>query len=731
MLTRRAFFRYSGATALTLYAMTSSGARVAVATATGGTLDPSTIPKFTGPLLIPPVMPRAGTIPGRGGPSIDHYEIAMRQFSQQVLPEGLPRTTVWGYGPAGSDGTASHHAPSLTIEATAGVPVRVRWVNDLVDEQGHYRPHLLAVDPTLHWANPERLPDADGHEATDQRPDFSGRTYVRPEDYVDPETQFTSYRGPVPIVTHVHGAMGVGDESDGYTEAWYLPAATDLDPGLATGGRWFDFFAAQAEQRFGVAPVPGSQTSQYPNDNRPATLWFHDHALGLTRLNVYAGPAGFYLLRDVSGGDGPIRDARTGGRGRLPGPAPRRTDPPQGRDYYEIPLAVQDRSFNADGSLFYPDTRTFFDEVTGPWVPETDIAPLWNPEFFGNTLIVNGRVWPHLEVEQRRYRLRVLNGCQARALVLDFSEIAGVDVWQIGNEGGLLPAPDHVSGGRDGKVLLGPAERADLVVDFTAVPRGSWLLRNVGPDDPFGGGEFEPADPETTGQVMQFRVGRARTPDLSTPPEHLLLPPVPALPEATVVRRLGLVEISSTTDEEVPVQALLGVVEGDPGDASGPGGLVHAREWHEAVTEHPEHGSCEVWEIYNTTADAHPIHVHEVAFEVVNRQDIDLHPVEPEESDVHVHETAASVGPLMGMAGAAVGIVRLRPGSVARGPEPGESGRKDTVLAYPEQVTRIRLQFNTAGRYVWHCHILEHEDHEMMRPLQVGPVDPHQPDQSH
>ncbi|MDV3222540.1 multicopper oxidase family protein [Intrasporangium sp.] len=712
MLTRRTFLRYTGATTLTLFATTAAGHRIAVASIPGGSLDPATIPKFVSPLLIPPAMPRTATIPRRGGPNIDYYEIAMRQFEQQVLPPGQPATTVWGYGPAGP-GTALHHAPSLTIEATTDVPVRVRWVNDLVDAEGRALPHLLPVDPTLHWANPEQLPDAHGHHGTDHTPDFTGRVFVPPEEYDDPTTQYTTYRGPVPIITHVHGAEGVGEESDGYTEAWYLPDATDLDPGLARGGRWHAYVAGVVEDRFGVAPEAGALTSQYPNVNRPSTMWFHDHALGMTRLNVYTGPAGFFLLRDNSGRDGPIRDARTGGRATLPGPAPRRTDPPNGKTYYEIPIAIQDRSFNADGSLFYPDSRTFFDGVTGPWVPESDLPPVWNPEFFGNTLIVNGHVWPHLEVEQRRYRFRVLNGCQSRVLLLDFDGIPGADVWQIGNEGGLLPETVHVTGALDGKVLLGPAERADLVVDFSDVPVGGWVLRNAGPDEPFGGGEFDPADPDTTGQVMEFRVGRARTPDRSTPPQHLVLPPIPDLPEPDRVRRVALIEAMSIAAEDAPARALLGVVDGDPAEPAG--GQVFVREWHDEVTEDPGEGSTEVWEIYNTTGDAHPIHVHEVAFEVVSRQPI------------HVEESHGDGGHLSGHRPEAIGVVRLPADSAPRGPEPGEGGRKDTVIAYPEEVTRIRMEFDTAGRFVWHCHILEHEDHEMMRPLQVGPAKPGQP----
>ena len=162
--------------------------------------------------------------------------------------------------------------------------------------------------------------------------------------------------------------------------------------------------------------------------------------------------------------------------GRLqscPAPRPRPTTSSRpNKTYYEIPIAIQDRSFNADGSLFYPDTRAFFDGITGPYIPETDISPIWNPEFFGNMMMVNGNTWPFQVVEQRRYRLRFLNGCQSRFLILDFSEIPGVEVWIIGNEGGFLAAPVNLTATNGNRLLMGLAERADIIVDFTNVRRG-------------------------------------------------------------------------------------------------------------------------------------------------------------------------------------------------------------------------------------------------------------------
>ena len=633
-------------------------------------------------------MPRAGTYNLPGGKPADYYEISMKQIpEQQILPAGMPSTTVWGYGAVtaqNSRGLRLHNAPSLTIEAQYKRPVRVKWINDLVDEDGNYLPHLLPVDPTLHWTNPPG-----GTADRDTRPEFDSTP--------------GPYTGPVPIVTHAHGAVSVGDESDGYAEAWYLPAANNIPAGFATKGTWYNFFAAKAAAKFGATWGPGFATFQYPNLGRAATTWYHDHALGMTRLNVYAGPAGFFIIRGGPAGDAAVLDNRTGLTASLPGPAPRENDKfPPNKIYREIAIAIQDRSFNDDGSLFYPDTRTFFDEIAGPYIPDTDISPIWNPEFFGNMIMVNGNTWPFQTVEQRRYRFRVLNGCQSRFLILDFNAIPGVEVWAIGNEGGFLAAPVNLTVSNGNRLLMGLAERADLIVDFTNVPLGNHVLGNVGPDEPFGGGEpdedFDLADPDTTGQIMQFRVVAALTVDASTPPQYLQLPALTPLPPETVTRPLALIEALSAFFANAPAEALLGTLEGDPN--AGPAEFT-AHEWGAEITENPADGATEVWELYNATADAHPMHIHEVAFEVVNRQEI------------FVDEEAETV--------------QVVPGSEPTPPESWETGVKDTVIAYPGQVTRVRAQFDTPGQYVWHCHIVEHEDNEMMRPYRIGPVQPGQP----
>jgi FtsP/CotA-like multicopper oxidase with cupredoxin domain len=282
-------------------------------------------------------------------------------------------------------------------------------------------------------------------------------------------------------------------------------------------------------------------------------------------------------------------------------------------------------------------------------------------------------------------------------LILDFKNIPGVEVWQIGNEGGFLTAPVNLSADNENQLLIGLAERADLIVDFTNVPAGNYVLGNLGPDEPFGGGEppgdFDGADPDTTGQIMQFRVVPAVAPDPSTPPQFLALPAIEPLPAPVRTRRLALLERASEFWDG-PAEAMLGTVDavGNP----------TAKMWADPVTENPSQGDTEVWELYNGTADAHPMHIHEVTFEVVNRQDL----VANEDGEA---------------------ILPFRPVRNPTPPERWETGRKDTVVSYPGQVTRVKAQFNTPGQFVWHCHIVEHEDNEMMRPYRIGTEQPGQP----
>ena len=433
----------------------------------GGTLDPTTIPKYVQPLVIPPEMPPSTNSPS---PAAD-YDIAVRQFKQQILPGGIwntvngrtdafGATTVWSYGraqdviPTGFTAPVpmsfgiSFNYPAFTIENTTMVPTSVRWINDLVDPTtGNYLPHLFLVDQTLHWANPP-----------------TANCVMAPANRTDCETAVAApYTGPVPFVTHVHGAH-VQPHSDGYPEAWWLPAANNIPAGYSLRG-------ARYGQADNTNAVPGSAFFSYENTQPASTIWYHDHALGMTRLNVYAGPAGFWLIRGGVHGDDFVDDGTTGtpGDGILPGPAPRigGGDPNFNATVRatirEIPIAIQDRSFNVDGSLFYPDSRVFFDGFTGPYIGgagtpagPSDISGIWNPEAFFNTMVVNGTTWPNFEVAPARYRLRLLNGCNSRTLNLSMfvvtdlgldgvpgtaDDVLGAEVpfYQIGAEQGFLP----------------------------------------------------------------------------------------------------------------------------------------------------------------------------------------------------------------------------------------------------------------------------------------------------
>jgi bilirubin oxidase len=659
-LTRRRFLQYgvAGGAAL-VYPIKLAAARRTVATRS--LLDPTSIPKYHSELVVLPAMPRT-----QRTSDFDYYEIGVRQFQQQVLPRGFPATTVRGYGSATTSGTFSW--PAWTIESAVDRPTRVKWINQLVDRSGDFLPPLFTVDPTLHWANP-----GGGVSGRDMRPSFTSTP--------DP------YRGPVPHVTHLHGAH-VEEFSDGYPEAWFLPVARNIPRGFASVGSFYDQFRAEAEAAEGQRWSAGNSVYQYRNDQRATQLWFHDHVLGMTRLNIQAGQAGMYMLR---GGRSDLPG------GVLPGPAPSPGDRP-GTKYFEIPLMVQDRSFNDDGSLFYPSSREQFDGFPGPYIGsgDSDISPYWNPETFGTAMCVNGRTWPTLRVEARRYRFRILNANDTRLLMLKIvanplatrPARAALPFWQIGSDGGFLPAPVQLD-----RLLMFVAERADVIVDFSRVRPGTELfLINEGPDEPFGGGEpgtdFDAANPQTTGQVMKFVVVPASSPDSSVPPDRLDLPRFNGVPATNRVRRLSLNEDDSATLEGIgPRAGLLGTL-----DAAG-NPVEHP--WMDDVTEKPALGATETWELYNFTEDAHPIHVHVVQFQVANRQ--------------HLATDADGVS---------VAPVQLVGNPTP--PEPWERGTKDTVIAYPGQVTRLRATFDVRGRFVWHCHIVSHEDNEMMRPYTIG-----------
>jgi spore coat protein A, manganese oxidase len=615
-------------------------------------LNPTRIAKFAQALVIPPAMPPSSTRSG-----VTEYRIRAAQFSQQVLPPPLPKTTVWGYGrdgdPLPGAGAASTFSyPAFTVETRSKSPVRVTWINGLVDASGNYLPHLLPVDQTIHWADPG-----------------GGSMIHGGADHGAP--QRTPYTGPVPIVTHVHGAHSF-DHSDGHPEAWFLPDALNIP----------DTFAMRGSRYRSQADVgDGAAVFDYPMDEEAATLWYHDHALGMTRLNVSAGLAGFWIIRsDAESGLG------------LPGPAPQLGDAP-GTRYYEIPLVIQDRTFAPDGSLSFPSMRAQYDGYAGPFIPDSPVPPIWGPEFFGNVMVVNGRVWPYLEVEPRLYRFRVLNASDARTLFLEFSR-AGLNFRQIGGDGGLRPDSPLVQS----RLRIGPAERYDVLVDFSGLKVGSTVtLLNTGPDEAWGGPDADPpqdpADLDTTGQVMEFRVVEltGNGSKGSMPPT---LPALAPLSPSAPPRDLLLAELSVPGD--FPIHVRLGTV------ALGP------LPWSAPASEVIKLNDTEVWRVANTTDDAHPIHLHLIDFQVLDRIPFDVDRFKMAEA-----AWLMRTGPEPKLDDFVTGP--------AVPPDPAEIGPKDTAMMLPGTITRIVARFDRAGSYVWHCHIIEHEDNDMMRPLEIVP----------
>jgi spore coat protein A len=385
----------------------------------------------------------------------------------------------------------------------------------------------------------------------------------------------------VRTVVHLHGAKAP-PESDGYPDNWYV-----------TGK---------------------SAVYHYPNHQEAAMLWYHDHALGINRLNVFAGLLGAFFVRDE------FEDSLQLPRGK-----------------YEILLVIFDRIFDLEGQLNYPVSA----DPKKPWLPEV----------FGDAILVNGKLFPFLEVEPRPYRFRVLNGSNGRFLHLALSENGATH--QIGTDQGLLSAPLPSD-----RINLAPGERTDLIVDFSAMAGANVMLKN------------------DISAILQFRVAK-----LKASASVLALPqtlrPVPRIPETSAVktRMLSLVEVDDVVQRPMTM-------------------LLNNAHWSMPVTENPVLDSTEIWSLLNTTDDAHPIHLHLVRFQILDRRNFDV-------SAYWAKGEVKYTGPAMP-------------------PDPSEAGWKDTVRADPGMVTRIIARFEGyPGRYVWHCHILEHEDNEMMRPYDV------------
>jgi FtsP/CotA-like multicopper oxidase with cupredoxin domain len=451
---------------------------------------------------------------------------------------------------------------------------------------------------------------------------------------------------------------------------------------------------------------------KYDNDQEAATLWYHDHALGITRMNVYMGLAGFYLLRDNNEENLTNTDVLPGGD-------------------YEIEIVIQDRSFDANGQLFWPgnpdDPSVFFNkgfpnEVEwnayadfiigeGAVLPPESFpggGPTALAEFFGDFILVNGMAWPKLEVEPRKYRFRLLNGSDSRFYILEFrnAQTGGTTqtFMQIGSDDGLLEAP--VVSMTD--LLIAPGERMDIVMDFTGLENTQVYLRNFGPDSPFGGLPVDPlevADPNTTGQIMMFDVTKPLNNAVAnaTVTNGTILNSITPLGPGTAIQKLGLFE---GLDEYGRLQPLLGAISTTPN-------TIESLTWEDGITENPALDAVEEWEVYNFTGDAHPVHLHLVAFQIINREEILSFTAAPKDQLQH----SGLIGE-----GATVDLNSVTLSGTIELPADNEKGWKDTFIVPPGYVGRVVAKFDRPGRYVWHCHILSHEDHEMMRPFHVGPM---------
>ena len=604
-----------------------------------------------------------------------HITLQVRQINQFLGlygSDGDPLdTTVWGYG----TGVGNTSYPGPTILAYEGVPITVNWQNKLP-----LTGHLLPVDTTLHFAESSTHPLSSGY---------------------------------VPIVTHLHG--GHNDSIyDGLPDQWFTQS------GGGNGPR-------------DVGPEFVTSTMTYDNTQEAATLWYHDHALGITRLNVYAGLAGFYLLEDQNRLD-------LVKQGILPS------------GDYDLGMAIQDRAFTSDGQLYYPayksDPLPGIDVTVGDVVPQKfydtfgEDAPSVVPEFFGDTILVNGMAWPKLDVAAGDYEFRLLNGSDSRFYVLKVSD-PNVAVQLVGTDGGLLPHAVTISNGdgiQDSNefLVLAPGDRVELVFDFSKLHDGDTVnLLNVGPEfDPFQGisvdgflfGDMEAAGAnDPVGNIMQFAVDTAMKPfdanvhdgtvlvkdffDLTQDANHDNVADL-----ATNVRKLGLFEGVDQYDRVTPTlgKAEAGTIITDKMSAGDFGPLL----WDAPTTEKPLLGSTEQWDIFNFTADSHPIHLHLTQYQVLEKQHIDF----LDNNDDGIPDDTNGDG-LISYGNTASSPLDYSVADIWIGDQvplrPEETGRQDTVEVDPHQMMSIVATFDKPGDYVWHCHILSHEDNEMMRPFTV------------
>lgn len=450
------------------------------------------------------------------------------------------------------------------------------------------------------------------------------------------------------VAVHLHGGK-VKPEFDGGPRAWFSPVGSGL---------------SQQNPYLEAVSTTGSYTYEYPNDQPATLLWYHDHAWAITRFNPFAGLAAAYVLRDDD-------ENNLISSGAIPS------------DAYEVPIVLQDKLLDTlTGAMLYP---------VGNYPPGTT-HPLWMPEYFGDTPVINGKAYPYLDIEPRRYRFRFLNGSNARFYNIWFDAGQGpIPFHAIASEQGFLPAPALVN-----KLLIAPGERFDTIIDFTGLTVGTTLLMKNNAKAPYPGGSGG------LGQIMQLKVKAIAGTDNTTPASSLALPP--SGESITPPTK------STTTWREIVLQEVLDPVSGAPMEALIDGYHLMDSVMDDSLFAEPA-GETRVWQFINTTADAHPMHTHLVPFKILNRQPF----------DVAGFTAAWNTWLTSGRTGARPTIDTFLTKGLPSLPAPEETGWKDTAKSYPGEVLRIVTKFDLPNdspsgtyRYVCHCHILEHEENDMM-----------------
>jgi len=693
MISRRDFLKVSGASVLSLYAVSHSKFSLhAQAMAQSAHLK-----KFIQPMRGVGEIPVAASDGTRtwGSVTATHYTIDIQQFKDQLHPDLPNPTRLRGFGQNGN----FKHLGGI-IAAKRDEPVQITFRNKLPGS------HILPIDRTIM-----------GADLGDDRVDV-----------------------------HLHGGY-VPWISDGGPHAWWRPNG-DQGPSFVNNSV------------LNPSAAPNEAEYYYPNNQGSRLVWYHDHVFGLTRLNAYAGIASGYVIYDDY-------ELSLVANNSLPGPLDPRTKYLvfQDKIFVSADTAAADPTWydimpnSRPGDLWY--AHVYDMEMFGPLGPNPaglPPDPSCVPEFFGDTILVNGTVYPYLEVEQREYRFRMLNACQAKFLNPRLVYAKGVTFpdstepkknapgpafIQIGTEGGFLPAPAMLNGPHQPLLLMAPAERADLLVDFRDVPAGSTLILYSDAPGPYPGGDrgqdYYPENPKTpasipgygpnTRTLLQIRVKarsgpadppiRLHVPARLTPTDPFLIKQSAGMPTTYTVNARGFATIKLATGAKVQAKVrsltlneafdeygrlaqLLGTnVPTNPGAKD----LEFGSAYGDPITENPSAGSYEIWEIANLTADTHPIHFHLVNVQILWRQKF---------AENRYEGTPNYQGSPIG-------------------PDANELGWKETVRMNPGEVTSVLMKFDlptvpftvppsprTGGHeYVWHCHILEHEEHDMMRPLIV------------